>query len=110
MSKSNYGEFVGLLQYIDSVRAKEPKGLFRKPKKEKALSNIEVLMKAQQEAAQLKQFFDDQVKLNKKEDKDKDKEKKGWDAMSPLQQAVYITFGMQIMSLMYFSFLFKLLK
>lgn len=108
MSKGNYGEIVGLLEYMDKVRNEKPKKGFFGKKKEKPLDLVDLLDKKQREADLIKKFIDDQHKLHKKDD-DK-KEKKGWDAMSPLQQAAYLTFGMQIMSLFYFSFLIKLLK
>lgn len=107
MSKNGYGEMTALLQYIDKVRNEKPKGLFRKQKKEKEIDLISLLEQKKREAKVIENFIEEQTKLNKKEDK---KEKKGWDAMSPLQQAAYLTFGMQVMSLLYFSFLIKLLK
>jgi len=108
MSKnSGYGEMIALVEYIDKIRNEKPKKrLFGK--KEKVKDPITALNEMKQAAKAFDDFIKEQEKLNKKEDKDK--EKKGWDKLSPLQQAVYITFGMQIMSLMYFSFLFKLLK
>ena len=108
MSKSNYVEMVGLLQYIDGVRNQKPKGLFKK-KKEPELDLLTLLEKKKREAQVIETFIEEQAKLKKKEEKKEDKDKKGWDGMSPLQQAAYLTFGMQIMSLMYFTFLMKLL-
>lgn len=105
MAKNGYGEMIALVEYIDKIRNEKPKKrLFGK--KEKVKDPITALNEMKQAAKAFDDFIKEQEKLNKKEDK----EKKGWDKLSPLQQAAYLTFGMQIVSLMYFSFLIKLLK
>lgn len=106
MSKGNYGEIVGLLEYMDKVRNEKPKkGLFRKEKRRSTPDEFfDELRKFEDTKEKYEKWMKQQAKEEKKE------EKKGWDKLSPLQQAAYLTFGMQIMSLMYFSFLIKLLK
>jgi len=106
MSKSNYGEIVGLLEYMDKVRnEKQPKRLFRKEKKQSSPDEFfDQLRKFEDTKEKYEKWMKQQAKEEKKE------EKKGWDKLSPIQQAVYVTFGMQVMSLMYFLLLIKLLK
>lgn len=102
---AKYGEIVALLEYMDRKKDKSMKGLFRK--KEKPQNPIEALNDMKAAAKAFNDWVAEQEKLNKKEEKKEDK--KGWDAMSPLQQAAYLTFGIQIMSLVYLSFMMKLL-
>lgn len=105
MSKSNYGEIVGLLQYIDSVRNQKTKGLFKR--KDKPKNPLEYLQEMKAAAKAYDDFIKEQEKLNKKEDKG---DKRGWDALSPIQQAAYLTFAIQAMSLLWLSFFIKLVR
>lgn len=102
---AKYGEIVALLEYMDRKKDKAPKGFWKK--KDKPEDPIAYLNRMKAASKAFDDFIKEQEKLNKKEEKKEDK--KGWDAMSPLQQAAYLTFGIQIMSLIYLSFMMKLL-
>lgn len=102
---AKYGEIVALLEYMDRKQPKVPKGFFRK--KEKAKDPVAQLQEWKAASEAFQNFIKEQEKLNKKEEKKE--EKKGWEAMSPLQQAAYLTLGIQLMSLVYLSFMLKLL-
>jgi hypothetical protein len=104
MSKSNYGEMLGLLQYIDSIRNQKPaKGLFKK--KDKPVDLMSLLEQKKREAQVIETFIEEQAKLKKKDEKKEDK--KGWEALSPIQQAAYLTLGIQLMAFMWLSFFMK---
>lgn len=107
MAKNNqYGEMVALFEYIDKIRNEKPKKSFFKREKKRSTPDefFDELRKFEDTKEKYEKWMKQQAKEEKKE------EKKGWDKLSPLQQAAYLTFGMQIMSLLYFSFLIKLLK
>lgn len=105
MAKSNYGELVALFEYIDKAR-KPPKGFFRKEKRRNSTPEeiFEDLRKYEDTKEKYEKWMKQQAKEEKKE------EKKGWAKLSAFQQAAYLTVIMQVSSLLYFSFLIKLLK
>lgn len=104
MSKNGYGEMVALLKYIDEIK-KPPKGFFKREKKRSTPDEFfDELRKFEDTKEKYEKWMKQQAKEEKKETK------KGWDALSSLQQAAFLTLGMQVMSLMYFAFMIKLLK